>query len=62
MNISTVSSSQARSPQSTTSSTPKELDNDGDYDNGTGKDDAIKAQTLRSAAQPHLGGNLSLEA
>ena len=62
MNISTVSSSQARSSQSTTSSTPKKLDNDGDYDNGTGKDDAVQAQTLRAAAQPHLGGNLSMEA
>ena len=62
MNISSVSSSQTISPQAATLSTPKKLDNDGDYDNGTGKDDAVKAQTLQAAAQPHLGGNLSLEA
>lgn len=62
MNISSVSSNQVLSQQAATVNTQKKLDNDGDYDNGTGKDDAVQAQTLRAAAQPHLGGNLSMEA
>jgi hypothetical protein len=37
-------------------------DNDGDYDNGTGKDDAVKTQALQAAAQPHVGSNINIKA
>ncbi|BBB92560.1 MAG TPA: hypothetical protein PKA28_03965 [Methylomusa anaerophila] len=35
-------------------------DNDGDYDNGTGRDDAVR-KTLQAAAQPHLGANVNIK-
>lgn len=39
----------------------KKLDNDGDYDNGTGKDDiAKKTSPLQTAAQPYLGSNINI--
>lgn len=37
-------------------------DNDGDYDNGTGADDAVKTKALQAAAQPHLGKNVNIQA
>lgn len=36
-------------------------DNDGDYDNGSGRDDAAK-KALQTAAQPHLGANVNIKA
>ena len=66
MNINAVSSANHYAPAQQTSATasaPARMkDNDGDYDNGTGVDDAAKTKALKTAAQPHLGSNVNIEA
>lgn len=66
MNINAVSSANRPVPlqQSSAAATaPARIkDNDGDYDNGTGADDAVKAKALQAAAQPHLGASVDIQA
>lgn len=66
MNINAVSSGIQYAPlhqSSPVASAPvKAKDNDGDYDNGTGADDAVKTKAQQTAAQPHLGASVDLKA
>lgn len=66
MNINAVSSANHPVPlqQSSAAATaPARIkDNDGDYDNGTGADDAVKAKALQAAAQPQLGASVDIQA
>lgn len=58
MNIGAISFAQS---YAAANAAPKQrLDNEGDYDKGTGKDDAVKKQALQASAQPHLGSNVNL--
>lgn len=66
MNINTISSAAHYAPlhqSSAAASAPARIkDNDGDYDNGTGADDAVKKKALQAAAQPHLGASVDIKA
>lgn len=66
MSINAVSSANhyasAQQSSAAASASARMKDNDGDYDNGTGVDDALKAKALQIAAQPHLGSNVNIKA
>ena len=66
MNINAVFSANHHAPlqqSSAVASAPARVkDNDGDYDNGTGADDAVKTKALQAAAQPHLGAQVNDQA
>lgn len=64
MNISAISSGAHYAPlhQSSAVATAKIKDNDGDYDHGTGADDAVKTKALQTAAQQNLGARVDIKA
>lgn len=64
MDINAVSSANQYAPAQQISgmTSARMKDNDGDYDNGTGVDDAVKTKALQTSAQPHLGSNVNIEA